>query len=172
MFLSMLMNEPRLTSGAFSCPDVYWLAGSQYVTRGFRSLMPSKPLILSIVLLVLCVGMASAQAPFPVSSVVDDPTIAGRAVALDAEGKLLPWPIPEDTGYSYSNYFLSQWTIVWDQYNRQRLPYYFCCFDFDRIRFELVKASRGMRTRTFSGCVTPRPKMSISKGKADTLGPH
>jgi hypothetical protein len=56
--------------------------------------------------------MASAQAPFPVSSVVDDPTIAGRAVALDAEGKLLPWPIPEDTGYSYSNYFLSQWTIV------------------------------------------------------------
>jgi hypothetical protein len=64
--------------------------------------------------------MASAQAPFPVSSVVDDPTIAGRAVALDAEGKLLPWPIPEDTGYSYSNYFLSQWTIVWDQYNRQR----------------------------------------------------
>ena len=46
--------------------------------------------------------------------------------------------MPNDTGYSYSAYFLSQWTIVWDQYNRQRLPYFYCCFDFDRTTFELV----------------------------------
>ena len=79
-----------------------------------------------------------AQAPFPVTSVVDAPSIAGRAVALDAQGKLLPWPMPDNTGYSYSAYFLSQWTILWDQYNRQRLPYFYCCFDFDRTTFELV----------------------------------
>src|SRR5580698_4230418 len=79
-----------------------------------------------------------AQKPFPVISTVDAPSIAGRPVALDAKGKLLPWPMPENTGYSYSGYFLSQWTILWDQYSRQRLPYYFCCFDFDRTTFELV----------------------------------
>ena len=45
--------------------------------------------------------------------------------------------MPDSTGYSYSAYFLSQWTIVWDQYNRQRLPYFYCCFDFDRTTFEL-----------------------------------
>jgi hypothetical protein len=44
----------------------------------------------------------------------------------------------DDTGYSYSSYFLSQWTILWDQYNRQRLPYYYCCFDFDRTTFEMM----------------------------------
>lgn len=79
----------------------------------------------------------SPQAPFPVTATVDEPTIAGRPVALDAQRKLLPWPMPEDTGYSYSGYFLSQWTILWDQYNRQRLHYFYCCFDFDRTTFEL-----------------------------------
>jgi hypothetical protein len=80
----------------------------------------------------------SAQELTSVTTTVDDSAIAGRPVALDAQGKLLPWPIPDDTGYSYSSYFISQWTIVWDQYNRQRLPYYFCCFDFDRTTFELM----------------------------------
>lgn len=46
--------------------------------------------------------------------------------------------MPDSAGYSYSSYFLSQWTIVWDQYNRQRLPYYFCCFDFDRTTYEML----------------------------------
>jgi hypothetical protein len=78
-----------------------------------------------------------AQAPFPVTSVMDAPTIAGRAVAVDLQKKLLPWPMPDNTGYSYSGYFLSQWTILWDQYNRQRLPYFYCYFDFDRTTFEL-----------------------------------
>src|SRR6202047_5218835 len=94
----------------------------------------------TVLALVLC-GATSfaqeAQAPFPVTSVVDAPSIAGRPVALDAQGKLLPWPMPDNTGYSYSGYFLSQWTILWDQYNRQRLPYFYCCFDFDRTTFEL-----------------------------------
>ncbi len=27
---------------------------------------------------------------------------------------------------------------MWDQYNRQRLPYYYCCFDFDRTTFEMT----------------------------------
>jgi hypothetical protein len=63
---------------------------------------------------------------------------AGRPVALDPTGKLLPWPMPDDTGYSYSAYFLSRRTIVRAQYNRRKLPYLYCCFDFDRSTFELV----------------------------------
>src|ERR1700761_9819044 len=88
--------------------------------------------------LVLSAALLSAQQkPFPVTSVVDAPTIAGHPVQLDSQGKLLPWPMPDDTGYSYSSHVLSQWTILWDQYNRQRLPYFYCCFDFDRTTFEL-----------------------------------
>jgi hypothetical protein len=89
------------------------------------------------VLLVSAALSAAQQQPFPVVTTVDATTIAGRPVALDAQGKLLPWPMPEDTGYSYSGYFLSQWTILWDQYNRQRLPYFYCCFDFDRTTYEM-----------------------------------
>jgi hypothetical protein len=92
-----------------------------------------------VAICVLCVTMLASQQqkPFPVVSVVDDPLIAGRPAQLDAQGKLLPWPMPNDTGYSYSSHFLSQWTILWDQYNRQRLHYFYCCFDFDRTTFEL-----------------------------------
>src|SRR5882757_5809933 len=79
----------------------------------------------------------AAQETSPAVTSVDAPTIAGRPVALDGSGKLLPWPMREDTGYSYSAYFLSQWTVLWDQYNRQRLLYYYCCVDFDRTTFEL-----------------------------------
>ncbi|MGA7856397.1 MAG: hypothetical protein WCA11_00610 [Terracidiphilus sp.] len=94
--------------------------------------------VISLILLLPFTGANGQQTPFPVVSVVNAPTIAGRAVHLDAQGKLLPWPMPESTGYSYSAYVLSQWTILWDQYNRQRLPYYYCCFDFDRTTFELA----------------------------------
>jgi hypothetical protein len=86
----------------------------------------------------LSMPLIAGQQSFPVVSTVDESTIAGRQVALDSEGKLLPWPIPDNTGYSYSAYFLSQWTIVLDQYNRQRLPYFYCCFDFSRTTFELI----------------------------------
>src|SRR5271163_278284 len=90
-----------------------------------------------LIAFVSCATVVVGQQPFPVTSTVDESTIAGRPVALDSRGKLLPWPMPDDTGYSYSSYFLSQWTILWDQYNRQRLPYYYCCFDFDRTTFEM-----------------------------------
>jgi len=81
---------------------------------------------------------AMAQQSFPVVSNVDASSIAGRPVTLDAAGKLLPWPMSDNVGYSYAGYFLSQWTILWDQYNRQRLPYFYCCFDFDRTTFEMI----------------------------------
>jgi hypothetical protein len=91
-----------------------------------------------LIALLLSATVASGQQPFPVTSTVNEPSIAGRPVELDSQGKLMPWPMPNNIGYSYSAYFLSQWTIVWDQYNRQRLPYYFCCFDFDRTTFEMA----------------------------------
>jgi hypothetical protein len=107
-----------------------------------------KPLAKHLSMLIaLCLSAsAAAQQSFPVISTVDASTIAGRPVALDPQGKLLPFPMPADTGYSYSSYFLSQWTILWDQYNRQRLPYYYCCYDFDRTTFEMFPRSIG-RTR-------------------------
>jgi hypothetical protein len=90
-----------------------------------------------VIAFCLSAAIAGAQQPLSVVSTVNDSSIAGRPVALDSEGKLLPWPMPDNTGYSYSGYFLSQWTIVWDQYNRQKLPYFFCCFEFDRTTYEM-----------------------------------
>ena len=86
---------------------------------------------------VLPALLYAQEKPFAVVSTVDQPEIAGRPVALDAQGKLLPWPMPDNPGFSYSSHVLTQWTILWDQYNRQRLPYYYCCFDFDRTTFEM-----------------------------------
>jgi hypothetical protein len=77
-----------------------------------------------------------AQQKFPVLSDASEPTIAGRPVQLDAQGKLLPWPMANDTGFSYSSHFLSQWTILKDQLHRTQIPYFHCCFDFDRTTFE------------------------------------
>ncbi len=95
-------------------------------------------ILIAFILSATLVAGITGQQSFPVTSTVNESSIAGRPVELDPQGKLLPWPMPNNTGYSYSGYFLSQWTIVWDQYNRQRLPYYFCCFDFDRTTFELA----------------------------------
>ena len=92
----------------------------------------------SILLFVFLASSLGQQGKFPVISTLDATQIAGRPIKADAQGKLLPFPMPDNTGYSYSAYFLSQWTILWDQYNRQRLPYYYCCFDFDRTTFELA----------------------------------
>jgi hypothetical protein len=80
----------------------------------------------------------SAQEHFPVISTVDEPAIASRPVQLDAQGKLLPWPFPDNVGDSYSSYFLSQWTILLDQFQRQRLPYFYCCFAIDPKTYELM----------------------------------
>jgi hypothetical protein len=93
---------------------------------------------LLVVAVFLLATASLAQEVTSVTTTVDESSIAGRPVALDAKGKLLPWPMPDDTGYSYSSYFRTQWTIIWDQFNRQRLPYFFCCFDFDRTSFELI----------------------------------
>jgi hypothetical protein len=90
-----------------------------------------------IALLAAATLAAVAQQGFQTISTVDAKSIAGRPVQLDDKAKLLPWPMAGSTGYSYSSYFLSQWTIVEDQFNRQRLPYYYCCFDFDRTTFEM-----------------------------------
>jgi hypothetical protein len=86
---------------------------------------------------LFCASLAAEQQQWPVTSTVNEPTIAGRPVQLDAQGKLLPWPMAGDTGFSYSSHFLTQWTILWDQYNRQRLDYFYCCFDFDRTTYEM-----------------------------------
>ncbi len=97
----------------------------------------TKLICFSIALFVAATA-GEGQQSFETVTTVDAPSIAGRQVELDGQKKLLPWPMPDNTGYSYSAYFLSQWTILWDQHNRQRLPYYFCCFDFDRTTFELM----------------------------------
>ena len=64
--------------------------------------------------------------------------LPGGAVQLDVQGKLLPWPMANDPGYSYSSHVLSQWEILQDQLRRTRYPYFHCCFDFDRTTFELI----------------------------------
>lgn len=92
----------------------------------------------TIAAILVLVAMAAAQPPFAVISTVDEPEIAGRPVALDAQGALLPWPFPDSVGESYASHFLTQWTILQDQLERQRLPYFYCCFAIDPTSFELV----------------------------------
>jgi hypothetical protein len=77
-------------------------------------------------------------AGFPVVAVVDAREIAGRTVQVDAAGKLLPWPVAGDVGRSYEGYVLSQWTVLQDQLERQRLPYRYCCFAIDPVTYELT----------------------------------
>jgi hypothetical protein len=89
------------------------------------------------VMLLVSLSAEAGQKKFEVVSTVDQPEIAGRRVQVDAQEKLLPWPMPDNVGYSYASHVLTQWQILWDQYNRQRLPYYYCCFDFDRTTFEM-----------------------------------
>ena len=108
-----------------------------HLQRGRRVTPAGLRFVILVSAYVIAAAARCPAASFPVTSVVNSPTIAGRAVELDQNAKLLPWPVPENIGYSYSAYFLSQWTIIWDQYQRQRLPYYYCCFDIDRITFEL-----------------------------------
>jgi hypothetical protein len=81
--------------------------------------------------------LITAQQSFSIISTITPTTIAGRPVQRDSSGKLLPWPMPDDTGYSYNSHLLTQWNILWDQFNRQRYYYFFCCFDFDRTTFEM-----------------------------------
>ena len=98
-----------------------------------RVALPAKVLIAA----VFCSVLAAAQQPFQAISVVNERTIAGRAVALDGQANFCRGPCPTILDTRTPAIFSRQWTIIWDQYNRQRLPYYFCCFDFDRTTFEL-----------------------------------
>ena len=54
------------------------------------------------------------------------------------KGSYCPGQCPTIFGYSYSSHVLTQWTILWDLHNRQRLYYFHCCFDFDRTTYELM----------------------------------
>ncbi len=87
---------------------------------------------------LLLVATAQAQDHFAAITTVDATEIAGRPVQLDAQGKLLPWPFPDSIGDSYSSDFLSQWTILHDQFQRQRLPYFYCCFSIDPKTYEMI----------------------------------
>ncbi len=77
----------------------------------------------------------AAQSPFKPISTLNVSTIQGRPVQLDANGKLLPWPRPHHTGYSYAGYFMSRWKYLWEQYNHQRYYDFYCCIDFNRETF-------------------------------------
>ncbi len=101
-----------------------------------------KTLCASLAGTVVCIAMITAAATllgedsFPVLTKVDAKSIAGRPVAKDKQGKLLSWPMPDNIGYSYSSHVLAQWSILFDQYNRQRYYDFHCCFDFDRTSYE------------------------------------
>src|SRR5271166_6034351 len=73
---------------------------------------PMKKSALSFCLALLIAIQSPAQEKFAVTSVVDAPTIAGRPVALDAQGELLPWPMPDNIGYSYSSHVLTNWRMA------------------------------------------------------------
>jgi hypothetical protein len=89
--------------------------------------------------LPLCLGLIGfscfAQQEFEPVSTLDAPAIQGRPVELDASGKLLPWPSPDDAGASYEAYFTTQWSYLRQQYHGPRYYYFYCCVDFDRKTF-------------------------------------
>lgn len=88
-----------------------------------------------LVLLLLAPVASSGQAPFQTISTVNASSIQGRAVELDAQGRLLPWPFPAGTGYSYEAYFMSRWQYLWEQYNHERFYEFYCCVNYDRQTF-------------------------------------
>ena len=101
--------------------------------------MTKRSHLISIVVLCALSVCALAQEKFATLSDANEPTIAGRPVQLDAQGKLMPWPMANDTGFSYSSHFLTQWTLLQDQLHRTQAPYFHCCIDFDRTTFETLK---------------------------------
>jgi len=116
--------------------------------------------------LFLSTMLAGQQNPFPVTSVVDAPTIAGHPVQLDERGKLLPWPMPYDIGYSYSSHFLTQWTILWDQHNRQLnwndIEFYFhFVFDLNGSAGDSEGKPTGMKSS--SSAIPSRKKKRVTK---------
>src|SRR5260221_12456221 len=67
-------------------------------------------------------------------STVNEPLIAGRAVQLDARGRLLPWPYPDDPGRSYDSHLRAQWALLLGLFGH--MPYFHCCFQLDPVSLE------------------------------------
>src|SRR5271165_6521465 len=86
--------KPKATNSRMA-PRSYSLPPRTLMTR-YRWCFLLLPLVAGLVVV--------GQEPFQVTSTVDAPTIAGRPVQLDASHKLLPWPMPEDAGYSYNSH--------------------------------------------------------------------
>ncbi|WP_158884495.1 hypothetical protein [Rhodanobacter sp. L36] len=97
-----------------------------------------KRLLPWIALLISYCCSLHAQEPFKAVSAFDANAIQGRPVQLDATGKLLPWPWPDDVGASYQSYFMTQWSYLLQQYHGPRYYYFHCCVDFDRSTFKTI----------------------------------
>ena len=100
--------------------------------------MSMKRILVLLALLAPGVSTSFAHNAFETVSTVDAPAIQGRPVELDSQGKLLPWPYPDDIGASYESYFMTQWSVLRREYHGPRDYYFFCCVDFDRTTFELL----------------------------------
>lgn len=94
-----------------------------------------KTLLFGFAPLLMAGTACPAQLGFKPVSVLNVSTIQGRPVQLDASGKLLPWPMPDNTGYSYQAYFLSRWKYLWEQYQHERYYDFYCCVNYDRETF-------------------------------------
>jgi len=97
-----------------------------------------KRILALLALLVLSISTSFAREAFKPVSTVDALAIQGRAVQLDSEGKLLPWPYPDNIGESYESYFMTQWGVLRREYHGARDYYFFCCVNFDHTTFELL----------------------------------
>ena len=97
-----------------------------------------KRILALLALLVLSISTSFAREAFKPVSTVDALAIQGRAVQLDSEGKLLPWPYPDNIGESYESYFMTQWGVLRREYHGSRDYYFFCCVNFDHTTFELL----------------------------------
>jgi hypothetical protein len=95
----------------------------------------ARPGVRLCALFLFAITTLAHAAPFKAVSVFDAAAIQGRAVELDSQGKLLPWPMPQDIGASYQSYFLTQWTYLRQQYQGERYYYFYCCVDFDHTTF-------------------------------------
>src|SRR5260221_12248595 len=62
------------------------------------------------------------------------PLIAGGAGQLDARGRLLPWPYPDDPGRSYDSHLRAQWALLLGLFGH--MPYFHCCFQLDPVSLE------------------------------------
>jgi hypothetical protein len=110
--------------------------------QGWQLAVPSrqkevrmKKFAVALGIVLLAVRECVAQSPFQPVSTVDAASIQGRPVELDSRGRLLPWPLPGNTGYSYQAYFMSRWQYLREQYNHERFYEFYCCVNYNRRTF-------------------------------------